>query len=330
MGTERNHPSTTSSSRSRASRASRRRAAALPAALLGAALALSAGRAAAQPDASACLSCHGEQDAVREDPGERKASVYVDQQGLAESEHREMVCGDCHARSFAVDPHPPARRADCRDCHVVNETREGGVAFKDIAEDFEQSVHAQKSAEFRCVHCHDAHTLQLPTTRARLFEHNKVCLHCHADEARFQKLVDKAPPDLDEAHAWLPNRDLHWQTVRCLDCHTGYDAPLASHLILPKEEAVKNCEACHAETPTQLLRRYRDRGDGDVDKLGFLNARLIDDAYVIGATRNGLLDALMIIVIGGAGGGIAGHGLLRFLFHKAFRRRVVHAGGHPS
>ncbi|MBI4953341.1 MAG: cytochrome c3 family protein [Myxococcales bacterium] len=317
-----------------ASLSPRRSTAALPAALLGAALALAAGRAAAQPDASAsleqCLSCHGEQDAVREEPGERKASVYVDPHGLTESEHRDMACGDCHARSFAVDPHPAARRADCLDCHVVNETRAGGVAFQDIAEDFADSVHADKSPEFRCVHCHDAHTLQLPTTRARIFEHNKVCLHCHADEAQFQKLVDKAPPDLDEAHDWLPNRDLHWQTVRCLDCHTGYDAPLASHLILPKDKAIKNCEACHAETPTQLLRRYRDPGDGEVGKLGFLNARLIDDAYVIGATRNELLDALMIIIIGGAGGGVAGHGMLRFLFYKAFRRRVVHAGGHPS
>jgi hypothetical protein len=260
---------------------------------------------------------------ARKDPTEaKKASVYVDAVGLARSEHRGMVCVDCHPKSFAQYPHPAARRAYCPDCHVVDEARQDGVRFAEIASDFGHSVHNQKNDSFRCIHCHDAHTFQLSTTRVRVFDHNKVCLRCHASAELFRRFAKEDPPDLDVAHDWLPNRDLHWSRVRCVDCHTGYGAPLGSHLILARSFAVKKCEACHDAHPRQLLRLYGRMRARERRELGFLNAMIVNDSYVIGATRNRTLDFWALLIMGGSLGGVSGHGALRVLAAAIRRRRA--------
>jgi hypothetical protein len=281
------------------------------------AVVLSPARAAAKPAPESnegCQECHADKKTERKKPPEgRKASVYVDNLGLARSEHRGMSCVDCHAKVFAQDPHPQARRALCQDCHVADESREGGVKFAQIDRDFQKSVHVEKSKGFACVACHDAHAFQLDTTRARVFEHNKVCLRCHSTPIEYQGFVNKAPTDLAKAHEWLPNRDLHWSRVRCLDCHTGLGAPPGSHLIVPKSQAVKRCESCHNQNPTQLLRLYGRMRGQEVARLGFINAFIINDSYVIGATRSWWMDIGAILIMGGTGAGIAGHGALRML-----------------
>jgi hypothetical protein len=276
-----------------------------------------------------CLDkCHGDKAEERKNPQPgRKTSVYVDDHGIDRSEHRGMLCVDCHPRSFVQDPHPPARRAYCPDCHQVNETRKDGVLFADIISDFQRSVHEQKNDQFRCIHCHDAHTFQLETTRSKVSEHNKVCLRCHGSPDLFRKFAKKEPPNLDKAHAWLPNRDLHWSKIRCLDCHTGYD-PKSSHLILPKTLAVKKCEACHNQNPTQLLRLYSRMRAKERAGLGFINGFIINDSYVIGATRNRTLDFFAILIMGGTGAGIMGHGFLRIL--AALARRRSGSSGHDA
>lgn len=275
-----------------------------------------------------CLGCHGDKTIEREDAAKKKLSVYIDRNGLARSEHRGLVCTDCHSKNFTKDdPHPAARRAYCPDCHVGNSTLKNGVQFGDIISEFDKSVHNQKNDKFRCVHCHDAHTFQLDTTRARVFDHNKVCLRCHGSYTEFSRLVDKKPPSLDKAHEWLPNRDLHWAKVRCLDCHTGYN-PTSSHLILPKAQAVKKCEACHTAHPTQLLRLYSRRRAAELKELGFLNATIINDAYVIGATRNSQLDFWAILILGGTSAGVLGHGFLRILAALYRRRHGSHGDLH--
>lgn len=284
------------------------------------------GAAAKGTNLDDCLSCHGKQDVERKDPHERKTSVYVDANGLGRSEHRGMVCVDCHSKALGQDPHPPVRRAYCLDCHVSNEGGDG-VAFATIESDFQNSVHALKDGAFRCVQCHDAHTFQLATTRHRIFDHNRVCLRCHGDAEQFQRFAKKAPPDLDKAHAWLPNRDMHWQKVRCLDCHTGYDAPIGSHLILPKAQAVRKCEACHSAKPVQLLRLYGRMRKQEVRERGFLNATVVNDSYVIGATRNRELDLVAFGIMGSAALGVTGHGLLR-LFTGRRRAKRDRGKGH--
>jgi hypothetical protein len=275
-----------------------------------------------------CLECHGKHDAERKDAQTRKTSVYVDVNGLGLSEHRGMVCVDCHSKALGKgDPHPKVRRAYCPDCHITNEPGDG-VAFATIEADFAKSVHALKNDAFRCIHCHDAHTFQLKTTRHRIFEHNQVCLRCHGSEEQFQRFVQKAPPNLDKAHAWLPNRDMHWEKVRCLDCHTGYDAPIGSHLILPKKGAVKKCEACHSDKPVQLMRLYGRMRKQEVRERGFLNAAVMNDSYVIGATRNRVLDLVALGIVASTALGVGGHGALRLVM--SLRRRKPEHGHEPE
>lgn len=275
-----------------------------------------------------CLGCHGDKTIAREDTSTKKESVYIDRNGLGRSEHRGLVCTDCHSKNFLKDdPHPPARRASCPDCHVGNSTQKNGVMFGDIIAEFGKSVHNLKNDGFRCVHCHDAHTFQLETTRKRVFEHNKVCLRCHGSTTEFAKHSSKPPPNLDKAHEWLPNRDMHWAKIRCLDCHTGYN-PTSSHLILSKAYAVKKCEACHTAQPVQLLRLYSRRRAAEREELGFLNTMILNDAYVIGATRNAQLDFWAFLIMGGTAAGVLGHGALRMVAALVRRRRGSHGDHH--
>ena len=42
-----------------------------------------------------------------------------------------------------------------------------------------------------------------------------------------------------QTHEWLPNETLHFQNVRCIECHTQInDSILVAHLVLPKEKAL--------------------------------------------------------------------------------------------
>jgi predicted CXXCH cytochrome family protein len=283
-----------------------------------------------------CQRCHSQCETHRKASRAQTACVDVETGDLDRSEHHGMVCLDCHSKSFAEDrgvasdddPHPKARRAACPDCHVANEPG-NGVAFADILQGFEKSAHALKNDAFRCTHCHEPHTFELGTVRNQRFDANKVCLRCHRSETAFQQLVKKSPPDLDKAHSWLPNRDLHWGVVRCLDCHTAGDAPLGSqHLILPKAQAVKRCEACHSAQPVRLLRLYSRMRETEVQRRGFITAAFVNDAYVVGATRNGILDLFAVLIMGATAGGIAGHGALRLLFGFLRKRRHPHEESH--
>lgn len=274
-----------------------------------------------------CARCHTDCEAQRKDPQAKKPCLEVDTVALARSEHRGMVCVDCHAKTFGDDPHPKARRADCVDCHVVNEGGKG-VAFADIIDGFQKSAHALKDDKFHCVQCHEPHTFRIETIRNRAFDYNRVCLRCHSSEQVFQQLVHKSPPNLDKAHEWLPNRDLHWSVIRCLDCHTGSEAAAGAHLILPKTQALKRCEACHSAKPVRLLRLYTRMREKEVQRLGFITAAFVNDAYVVGATRNGTMDLFAILIMGATAGGILGHGGLRLLAGWWMKRRRSH-GGEP-
>lgn len=266
-----------------------------------------------------CRSCHGERD--HKDPKTGEVCTFIDVDGgLAKSEHVGMVCGDCHAATFKEDPHPKARRADCVDCHVANDA-DGGVQFGDIVQGFKKSVHATKNEGFRCVGCHDPHSFRLATTRDHHADHNQVCLRCHGDDKVFREFAHKPPPDIAKAHTWLPNVEMHWKSIRCLDCHTGYAAPSDAHQILPKKEAVRRCQACHSAKPIQLLRLYARMRQQEVQEKGALQAAFVNDAYIVGATRNKLMDWMAFLVIGGTAGGIAGHGGLRILVARIRKRR---------
>ena len=84
---------------------------------------------------------------------------------------------------------------------------------------------------------------------------------------------------------------------------------------------MRKCEACHSDHPVQLLRLYARMRGKELRERGFLNATIVNESYVIGATRNRALDAVALLTMGATTGGIALHGGVRLLFALARRRR---------
>ena len=275
-----------------------------------------------------CLRCHGMSTlAVRREDGAIR-NLAVAAHAFSQSNHRRLDCVDCHNDDATRYPHGEgaAMAVTCTECHARPDhalTRDNPLAamhFAEIGQEFERSIHKRRLGdEFTCFSCHNPHQFRksedpsLQTISAQ----NGICLTCHDSDVRFTTRTERPRPDLDAAHQWLPNRALHWEHVRCLDCHTSYDPPNRSHLVLAAKSAVQKCEDCHSQNSVLLDKLYRHRHAEELERSGFANAALFNDSYVIGATRNTVLDVVGLIVVGGALLGVVLHGVLR----GAARRR---------
>jgi hypothetical protein len=69
---------------------------------------------------------------------------------------------------------------------------------------------------------------------------------------------------------------------------------MVSHKILPKEDAVRNCVECHSQESRLLSKLYLHRVQEEREQAGFLNSVVLNDAYLVGMTRNKYLDWLSI------------------------------------
>jgi len=121
------------------------------------------------------------------------------------------------------------------------------------------------------------------------------------------------PKDLFIAHKWLPKPELHWKTVRCIECHTPSNAGIYFHQILPNNKAVKNCESCHTRNSILFSKLYRFRASESRQKIGFLKTLMFNTPYVIGMTRDPLIDQISIIIFILFIMGISAHSLGRWL-----------------
>jgi len=239
--------------------------------------------AAAPPD---CAACH-------RDDAPDKAKFPSNE--YAAGVHAKVECTVCHRRSdgfFDVVPHQ--KTADdltgCRACHGQN--------LKPFNKELTSGVHA----DLKCNECHDAHSMK----RAREIEErpertkraNAGCLRCHAAES----LAGDG-----KGHEWLPRRELHAK-MRCIVCH----APLGSehdHEIVPKAQATRRCEACHSGKAA-LVGKYVAVDD----RSGWVtNPVLFEHAYVPGAVRHRLVDAVIIGIFVLNVVGALGHWLARTL-----------------
>lgn len=283
-----------------------------------------------------CLQCHVG-DSLQ-DPGKGLFSLPKDaavsarvSPGFNASYHGNMACKTCHVGGYLEYPHNvlrgrKAETLQCDECHAQEAFRvEAQVA---------KSVHSKNLKEnFTCSTCHDPH---LATSAKRLgsvsieklvAQDNNMCLNCHNSDKRFAEfggkvLPDKQRPDIDKIHDWLPNTRRHWESARCIDCHTPpstHRTLALSHEILNKDEAQKNCAVCHTLNSALRTRLYRHIAETDTRELGFVNAAFLRSSYVIGATRNTYLDALGLIMVGGTLVAVVIHGLLRIFLAR--RRR---------
>ena len=282
-----------------------------------------------------CVSCHSEQG-VKNPPRQgldvdKLANLVIDTAQIEGSVHKELACKDCHGDNMVAYPHTKGPVKGCPDCHK-------GPAKK-IVEEFHQTVHYQRhSGQFTCDSCHNAHAqkrpLKIGSLKALVATDNAQCLDCHTSELRFSQFFPKSDfrytptmkvkrrPNLLEIHSWLPNPPLHWEHVRCIDCHTAAVSDGVSHVILPKSETQRKCAACHSTDSSLQVRLYRYLvTDERMKAAGFVNAFILNDAYVVGATRNPILDTAALIVFALLVAGLAVHATIRVLTAGVRNRR---------
>ena len=278
-----------------------------------------------------CESCHT-QDALAKLPRDdldlaRLKDLLVDPQRYIGSNHGHMKCSECHGDGYSPYPHDKKAfeaLSACDECHASRVLK--------VEPQFDISIHANIVAEtFSCSSCHDSHIAliakKFTDVRMVVAQDNHMCLHCHDSDLVFAQYappnkeksgLKKVRPNIKSIHKWLPNAALHWESVRCIDCHTPFSKKL-SHEIVGKDKAERNCIACHSKNSELATRLYHQMGLEQEKKYGFDNSAILANAYVIGATRHPLLDGIVLLMIIVTLGGVLVHGSFRV--GAAFSRR---------
>jgi hypothetical protein len=211
---------------------------------------------------------------------------------------------------------------ECMDCHEGDEAY-AQYNFEHIYEEYHESVHASKhDEEFTCWMCHDPHSYKInarsniPLKEVIVYD-NSICLSCHADINKYQLISALANPNVLQTHEWLPNQSLHFRNVRCIECHSEIDESiLVAHKILPKEEAVRLCVDCHSSNSILMATLYKYQAKERRNQIGFFNAAILSESFVIGANRNYFLSLSSVIIFIIIIAGIAIHITFRIITRK--------------
>ena len=275
-----------------------------------------------------CLSCHGQRiyqyhnKELGQDIRKKMCIDYmIDTLLFSSSNHKSFKCTDCHSPDYVEFPHSGTLRMEmmysCMDCHGGDE-HYAKFHFEEIEEAFYQNLHYTRAPEiFSCWSCHNPHYYK---TQSRTGENilqtitydNNICLSCHANIDQYQLLTQRDEINILKTHSWLPNQELHFKNVRCIECHTQRsDTLLISHVVLPREDAIRECTQCHSENSYLMATLYRFQSHQARQTTGFLNAVILNESYVIGANRNKTLNYLSIILFGFIILGISLHILFR-------------------
>ncbi|WP_054721283.1 cytochrome c3 family protein [Marinifilum fragile] len=280
-----------------------------------------------------CLQCHAHRTYkyMNEDFGmEIKESMcsnrIIDTLAYQQSNHGMFKCTDCHSPEYETFPHAGNLRMGlmyvCNDCHA-GDPEYAKFHFEKIEEAFYESMHYNRSPDaFTCWSCHNPHTYK---TQARVGDKisetvsydNNICLSCHADVNKFELLTERENINILKSHEWLPNQELHFKKVRCIECHTQLsDSLLVSHVVMAKDSAIRECTSCHSENSHLMASLYRYKSLESRKGSGFLNAVIINESYVIGANRNKYLNILSVVIFGLVLIGIFTHSIFRIFKSK--------------
>lgn len=288
--------------------------------------------AAEVPENKACLRCHQMATLAYRDPASGKIlDLSIDPKALARSDHAELACTDCHHADSKRYPHPASvsrQSLECVACHEEkDDAAERQYRFKTIEEEFGRSIHATsddpKADGFSCHSCHDPHRFRASAVGQDIAsivrEDNQLCLSCH-EEVR---------DPVRDPHTWLPKREKHRESVRCLDCHTplSENGGPVSHQILAGEDSNRDCVNCHSRDSGLLSRLYQYRSEQDLAGQGWLSKAVFNQAYVVGMSRSPLIDRLALLIIGIAVLGLGAHGYGRYLAYRRFRADRPEKGG---
>lgn len=283
-------------------------------------------------------------------------NLYVSEEKYRTSNHQRLTCASCHGQGFEKYPHTEKARNKslvCMDCHK-NDEKLTPYNFPRVEQEFKSSVHVERQPDkFSCFSCHDPHEflssrtalfaseLHTSTNRARKisttdawFEHtkvrreilqivdydNRICLNCHNSSVIMKQMDADDPPDFLTAHRWLPNSQLHWKKVRCIDCHLARE-DIMSHEILAADKALRNCESCHSTDSILLTKLYLYSKTENQIQHGFINSAIMNDSYIIGMNRNLLLEKWSFYIFGFIFIGILLHIIGRYMHHYRARRK---------
>jgi hypothetical protein len=280
-----------------------------------------------------CFHCHATlfyyyyNDWVEKEVRARMNPYYIiDSSDFYISNHKSFFCTDCHSADYEEFPHDGALRMEpkysCMDCHEGDKTV-AEYNFEGIVSEYDQSIHAMTYGEgFTCWMCHNPHSYHIKTRTSEKVVNivaysNGICLNCHGNLDMYKFLSDKENPNILDSHEWLPSSEKHFSKVRCIECHAQLnDSILVAHKILAKEKAVKKCVECHSTNSLLMASLYKHQSIEQREKIGFINASILNEAYVIGATRNYILNLISLLIFGLVFIGIFVHATLRIILIK--------------
>ena len=267
-------------------------------------------------DNERCLKCHGQgkYEYTNETLGKQIKALMcseriVNREVFYQSNHKSFSCTDCHSDQYMIFPHPGELRMEqkynCIDCHGGDE-KFAQYHFEEIDSEYKKSTHFKLEQDgFSCWKCHNPHSYKInirnsENIKETILYDNSICLNCHANFDRFQLLTDRKEISILKTHEWLPNQAVHFQNVRCIECHTKVnDSILVSHFIRPKEQAIRLCNECHSQNSLLMSSLYKFRSKEQRRNNGFVNAVILNESYVIGANRNAYLNLLSLIILVG-------------------------------
>ena len=208
------------------------------------------------------------------------------------------------------------QKYNCIDCHGGDE-KYAQYHFEEIEKEYQESIHFNLEEEgFTCWKCHNPHSYKInirnsENIKATIIYDNNICLSCHSNFDHFQLLTDREEINIVKTHEWLPNQTIHFQNVRCIECHTKINNDiLVSHMIQPQENAVRRCNECHSRNSILMTTLYKFQSK-EKRRAGFFNGIILNESYVIGANRNEFLNLVSIIILLLTMGGIGIHIILR-------------------
>jgi hypothetical protein len=275
-----------------------------------------------------CLRCHANTThSIYNDWTERNEKrlmnpyYILDSLRMKAGVHGSFGCIDCHSSDYETYPHQGELKLEplmtCIDCHGGDENF-ADYKFEEIEIEFGKSVHATALGEqFTCSKCHDQHYYQ---AKARTSENvkdivkfsNDMCISCHDNTSKYSLMSDSLNPKLVVTHDWLPNQKLHFESVRCIECHTQVvDSLMVSHNILPKEKALKLCVECHTANSHLNSSLYKYKNIQARSQSGKVGIILSNKSYVIGAYQNDILNLLSILIFLGVIAGVIVHVFFR-------------------
>ncbi len=278
-----------------------------------------------------CISCHiksENQTSISKSLVNYEHSVHSAQ--ITAGNQNAATCIDCHGTHNLQKASVKTSTV-----HKTNISKVCGKCHISIAHEYDMSIHGKALARGNedspsCTFCHGEHDIaKIPNIPQSEFNANHInkttfienqmvyCVVCHIDKTMMDKYNVST---VQEAHDWLPKMSIHWETVRCIDCHSSFSPPHMSHDILPPEKTVQKCEECHSKNSILMTKLYKHEKEKSREKFGFINGTILSDAYVVGTTRNLILDTGFILLLGITVIFILLHSFLRWYFKRSGKK----------